>query len=216
MRFAGQSRPKVHKPALAAPAESINTATSEVPNTGASASAIAALKDSFATGSEAKVPMSGNHGPAPAAQNPTPERATVAGPIEFPEVACLWSGAAVVFLPPEHLVGHVRLIKDLLATVTGTWQAPTEQIVFRWADLQMADYAAADAQRALLAFAEKRIDVVAARCLMASEPLLQVFSVLTPAQPVQRIVLPPLPVLARDEQTKRELWKAMDPISALP
>ena len=120
---------------------------------------LAALADSLDGGSK-RVPAPRGHSPEPS----LPDLGQAAAePVRYPEVACLWSGNAVLFCVPGELQGQVRLAKDILASAANSWSAPTEQVVFRWSELQASGFASADADRALLAFAEKRIEVTTAR-----------------------------------------------------
>lgn len=139
-----------------------------------------------------------------------------AHPVLYPEVACLWCGDAVLFCPPAVLHGQVRLVKDVLASAANNWTQATEQVVFRWAELQASGFAAADADRALLAFAEKRIEVATARWVLCTPTLQPLLAQLVLPDRSRLRGLPELADLAREAALKQGLWQALRSLEAAP
>lgn len=172
--------------------------------------ALAALAESLDSGAP-KAPTRS----APEVE-PVPTRSPSSQAVRYPEVACLWSGDAALFCVPAELQGQVRLAKDILATAANDWSLPTEQVVFRWAELQASGFAAADADRALLAFAEKRIEVATARWVLCTPYLQPLLAQLALPQATQLLGLSELATLARSADLKQKLWYALHGASPEP
>lgn len=130
-------------------------------------------------------------------------------PVKHPEVACLWAGDAVLFCPPSELVGQVRLAKDILASAANNWTQAVEQLVFHWAELQASGFDPAEADRALLAFAEKRIEVCAARWVLSTPTLQPLLAELALPSGARLLGLAELANLAREARLKQQLWQAL-------
>lgn len=174
----------------------------------AAENALAALSQSLDSGSS-----QGRKAPSAAVSTPTPAAApshqTQAHPVNHPEVACLWAGDAVLFCPPSELVGQVRLAKDILASAANNWTQAAEQLVFRWAELQASGFDPAEADRALLAFAEKRIEVCAARWVLSTPSLQSLLAQLVLPTGARLLGLAQLANLSREAQLKQQLWQAL-------
>lgn len=182
------------------------------PSSSGAESALAALAESLDSGA-----TKSSNRPAPASRSAATDanqqqahtRSQASQPVRYPEVACLWSGEAALFCIPTELQGQVRLAKDILATAANNWAAPTEQVVFRWAELQASGFASADADRALLAFAEKRIEVATARWVLCTPSLHPLLAQLALPKPTQLLGLSELAALARNADLKQKLWHAL-------
>lgn len=174
----------------------------------AAENALAALSQSLDSG-----PTRGRRAtPAAAATTPAfaqPSNQAQVDPVAHPEVACLWAGDAVLFCPPSELVGQVRLAKDILASAANNWTQATEQLVFRWAELQASGFDPAEADRALLAFAEKRIEVCAARWVLSTPTLQPLLAQLALPMGARLLGLAQLANLSREASLKQQLWHAL-------
>jgi hypothetical protein len=192
------------------------------PQSSAAKSTLAALAQSLDSGSTAQ--PGGRSGRDFAAANApaqfeTPDQAgrqAPAQPVLYPEVACLWCGDATLFCPPAELHGQVRLVKDILAAAASNWTQATEQVVFRWAELQASGFAAADADRALLAFAEKRIEVATARWVLCTPTLQPLLAQLVLPTRSRLLGLAELADLAREASSKQSLWQTLQTLGAAP
>ncbi len=181
----------------------------------AAENALAALSQSLDSGpSQGRTPT-----PAAASGQPPAVQAghqTQAQPVTHPEVACLWAGDAVLFCPPSELVGQVRLAKDILASAANNWTQAVEQLVFRWAELQASGFDPAEADRALLAFAEKRIEVCAARWVLSTPTLQPLLTQLALPAGARLLGLAQLANLSREAQLKQQLWQALGQSQQVP
>lgn len=147
-------------------------------------------------------------GATAAALDPSAEKPVL--PVRYPEVACLWCGDAVLFCLPSGLHGQVRLAKDILASAASNWTQATEQVVFRWAQLQASGFDPSESERALLAFAEKRIEVCNARWVLCTPTLQPLLAELILPPKSRLLGLAELADLARKPTLKQALWQAIE------
>lgn len=180
----------------------------------AAESALAALSQSLDAGpNQGSQGNQGNRVPPAAASaaqaSVQTDQQTQVHPVNHPEVACLWAGDAVLFCPPSELVGQVRLVKDILASAANNWTQATEQLVFRWAELQASGFDPVEADRALLAFAEKRVEVCAARWVLSAPGLQPLLAQLALPTGARLLALAPFANLSRDASLKQQLWQTL-------